>query len=793
MDGIEVNGEFIDFDGSLAMVQNSSCFSDQISYSLQGTTPLTPKNCRIYGYLHKPEISDNKSREFPCKIHFCTMVIPGTWVVIYQSGSFSCYFKQVGDFWSSIKDKSLKDIDFNQTTFNNGTGYAEIIEFVSQHQENFDFDFTFPVIVNKTTAEKFPLKTECFDFINVPADQNSFVCPIIPFIYLRTVFEAIFKDLTINKNAFSNSFLRKLCIPNNFMINEFELDKTVIWSGDAFIIHITNEANPIVTTVVPHGINNYGFVKISNIPGMPIDDNIYQIEKVVDSVTNPDGSTSQVTSDVSFKLLNADFSAYPEFIRRSFRTSSQIKGSGDQGRNVDLTILGGPISLNGMEYVYIRSDDFNFKPGYFVASWDDHLYVYPENNQTRPVENNYDGHTYSNAIIYVMSKWESTIYFEGTLKILPSTLKNSFKSIDPANHVPNITIIDFLDQSKWLLGLVSFVRASGVDIKTFKEILVSSDFTDISNFSQLISDASNPGLDGYQLQMLADDSDTFYKSKVPFQTIDKKYTVKNSLDSCAFDINSKPLLADSDNSNDVVLIENKQICIDTPAAILTDKINSFYVFNKTILNDKTWKFLCYNMLDKLLGKGDLKISTKFSTLLHHPDIMYGYYVEPGISDKYAMNEVYLRHDVNCNCKNFNSDTASGLKLIIFYGRQTVTINPYPFHPPTTNFPVGYQIIYSSNDIYDFMGQPIDGAEFGLRWDGENGLYEKVWKEYIDWQLNVRKDCIAIIQWPVKMLADFDFSKKYRIRGIDYLVKSIKYNLNFKTRKIEFNETELAKV
>jgi len=62
-----------------------------------------------------------------------------------------------------------------------------------------------------------------------------------------------------------------------------------------------------------------------------------------------------------------------------------------------------------------------------------------------------------------------------------------------------------------------------------------------------------------------------------------------------------------------------------------------------------------------------------------------------------------------------------------------------------------------------------------------------------WQLNIRKDCIYLVYWPNKLSYNFDYSKKYRNKGIDHLVKSRKYSFNFKNKTIEVNDTELAKV
>lgn len=245
------------------------------------------------------------------------------------------------------------------------------------------------------------------------------------------------------------------------------------------------------------------------------------------------------------------------------------------------------------------------------------------------------------------------------------------------------------------------------------------------------------------MKMATDESDTYYKAKLPVQSIDTKYTIKDAV------ATKDDLEYEGSETNDVRLV--------------TDE-NSYYWFNKSFLNkDNNWVFLCYNLLDLQEGNGDVKFETKFSTLLHHD-------FTTGLLE-------YLQADVNCKCEAFPNDIIMAPRIIIYYGILD---------------PEGLRLVFSSNSAWDASGN-IPADVFSIRWEGENGIKEKVHKQYIDWQLNVRKDCIAVIQWPMHLLADFDFSKKYRIRAIDYLVKDIKFNLNFKYQRVEFNETELAKV
>ena len=71
------------------------------------------------------------------------------------------------------------------------------------------------------------------------------------------------------------------------------------------------------------------------------------------------------------------------------------------------------------------------------------------------------------------------------------------------------------------------------------------------------------------------------------------------------------------------------------------------------------------------------------------------------------------------------------------------------------------------------------------------LYEKLHKNWIYYNLNVRKDGKLPIYWPDWLIAKFDFFKKYRIDGTNYFIKAIEFDIDADGKNI-YKDSEVAK-
>ena len=81
----------------------------------------------------------------------------------------------------------------------------------------------------------------------------------------------------------------------------------------------------------------------------------------------------------------------------------------------------------------------------------------------------------------------------------------------------------------------------------------------------------------------------------------------------------------------------------------------------------------------------------------------------------------------------------------------------------------------SNDVYDAFGDKIPEANLSLRWDGEHGIYEKYAKDFIYWKNEIAK-AVTLFYQPVAEDLFFDFSKKQRVNGIDYLFDEMRFEI-----------------
>jgi hypothetical protein len=98
---------------------------------------------------------------------------------------------------------------------------------------------------------------------------------------------------------------------------------------------------------------------------------------------------------------------------------------------------------------------------------------------------------------------------------------------------------------------------------------------------------------------------------------------------------------------------------------------------------------------------------------------------------------------------------------------------------------------ASNDVYDFDGSKIADANLSLKWDGEYGLYENFWKDYIYWW-NERKKLAKVTKlMSVTDIINLDWSKKYNIEGVNYLLKEI--SISIKNNQLLPAEIEMYKV
>jgi hypothetical protein len=131
------------------------------------------------------------------------------------------------------------------------------------------------------------------------------------------------------------------------------------------------------------------------------------------------------------------------------------------------------------------------------------------------------------------------------------------------------------------------------------------------------------------------------------------------------------------------------------------------------------------------------------------------------SHRYWLTPAFFQ---KCNFKQlpdkFRSDDQS---ILLFYHglHDDNDDNPYPF---------------ASNDVYDYAGDKITGADLALRLDSDYGLYIKKWKSFIDWRLDSPATYKFRKAITATEIAQLDWFRWHNILGVDYLLKEIRFNI-----------------
>ncbi len=71
----------------------------------------------------------------------------------------------------------------------------------------------------------------------------------------------------------------------------------------------------------------------------------------------------------------------------------------------------------------------------------------------------------------------------------------------------------------------------------------------------------------------------------------------------------------------------------------------------------------------------------------------------------------------------------------------------------------------------------NNSNFSLRYTGPNGLFNLYWKDWVNWIMETRKSVKIEKQMDFIELKNMDFTKRYRINGINYLISEIAVTLN----------------
>ncbi|MBK8884540.1 MAG: hypothetical protein IPN67_19940 [Bacteroidales bacterium] len=87
---------------------------------------------------------------------------------------------------------------------------------------------------------------------------------------------------------------------------------------------------------------------------------------------------------------------------------------------------------------------------------------------------------------------------------------------------------------------------------------------------------------------------------------------------------------------------------------------------------------------------------------------------------------------------------------------------------------GYDYPLATNNNYDTFEQEIESAEWSLTWDGNRGIYEKLWKSWLFFLTN-RKIVKRKLLLNLSDIVNFQWEKKVRIGNMLYFCNEMKVN------------------
>lgn len=420
---------------------------------------------------------------------------------------------------------------------------------------------------------------------------------------------------------------------------------------------------------------------------------------------------------------------------------------------------------------------FNKPSGHTVK---DGSYVLVVFSNLRPIE---AGNQLLNNVFKAIVEDENNISFEGVEPVVSSlqggaqdnliyVAKPIYDGIYEEkikNHLPEINAGNFLKEVEKITALRIFVDESAKEFRIMflKDIIKSNEVTDITDFAGQISEQSFSKKDGFELSYKDPSEDEVWSERI--KQLTELLTVKDPVET----INLLPLRGSSNNDIRLVTIKNAYY--------------RYYEIN--FLKKAGWEFYSDNVLSMKSGSGELNIQTRFSPLLCPLDqrVIYG---ENTISSFFCLIPTLGKEGKYILTNEFDGED---FRLFFYRGKFNHQVEIWE----STEYGQGsltYRTIsipLCNHDVFDSNGDKIPGANLSLCWDGEYGLYNQLYKEFIDLMVNLYREETRFINWPLWMLNSFPWWRKFRINHMNYLVKSI--DLEMTNRGTTFKDTVLVPV
>jgi hypothetical protein len=362
-----------------------------------------------------------------------------------------------------------------------------------------------------------------------------------------------------------------------------------------------------------------------------------------------------------------------------------------------------------------------------------------------------------------------------------------------SHDLPKIKLRDFINAFETKFCCTFFVYDNLKEVVVYKneDIIMSTDYYDLTDKVETKYIIKNNKIKGYSLIEETDNEDNYIKDKI--HQFDE-FTVEAELES----FNELP---NPEAYREKIYYVSKE---DTYYHAV--KVDSVYA----------WEVYSFNLINKYEGEKDIEWITKATSMpmyiTNSDDFIYNFYIprtDVLRSEKRTIkNEVlkllFYRGRVPVHSVATLDDLPEptslpeiflcyirDIKKVYFVLNGEWVENPKTYEPTELN--VGYYPLFSSNVYYytDAEYVKFADANYSLVFNGEYGLYEKFWKNYLYWLLNKSLNVKRQINYDHSTLTNIRWEKKIRIKSQNYLIKEIPINISL--NEMVIRESELVKV
>lgn len=315
-----------------------------------------------------------------------------------------------------------------------------------------------------------------------------------------------------------------------------------------------------------------------------------------------------------------------------------------------------------------------------------------------------------------------------------------------ADSMPDMTIIDFLLAVRNFLNLAYIVEDDRVRIIKRQDLICKPTAIDITNQATGIPIVTGIKTDGFKLEWPVDSDDAlwgedFYKNVEQFKAF-----IKDPLQSMADLADLEP------DPNEIRYIIDDDLFVRYVYFAYDDGPPILYRWQWV-----GWSENYQNYVDGNAGEVFATAAAPMMTIVssHSAPGDEGLKKGPWVEQKGAISDAGVVPPF-------------ALRLMFYRGLLPDSLDAdYP---------------YATNDNLDREGNPLTGKNLTLKFEGDSGIYARLYRKYLTWWMSRR-----YVRWTIKDPSKLSFAEKYAIDGKHYILK--KRSINLSRNGVEPGECE----